>query len=233
MPTTTWIAGRMTATNEDAEHKLQWTAARFGQSVHWKRWLDRRNSEMTKTRYPRSEAEKVAEQIVRIMEPKCLRIIVAGSLRRRKADVGDVEILYISRVGCDRGRDLFDGTNFYEADIAIADMERAAVLHRRQNVKGSEMFGEKNKLMVHSVTGIPVDLFAATEENWWNYLVCRTGGAASNTRIATKAKAMGYRWNPYGAGFTRLSDDAQFPMLSERAVFEHVGLAYEEPWERQ
>lgn len=188
---------------------------------------------MTKTRYPRSEAEKVAAQIVHLMELSCLRIIVAGSLRRRKPDVGDVEILYIPMIVRAPGGDLFEGRSLNLADEAIAGMEVDAVLHRRLNVNGSEMFGPLNKLMVHTSTGIPVDLFAATEENWWNYLVCRTGGAESNTRIAARAKSMGYRWNPYGAGFTRLADDQQFPMTSERAVFEHVGLAYEEPWERK
>jgi len=195
---------------------------------------------MTKTRYPRSEAEKVADQIVQIMEPSCLRILVAGSLRRRKSDVGDVEILYIARAERHKGGDFFADAVINVADVAIADMERAAILHKRQNVKGSEMFGPKNKLMVHTLTGIPVDLFAATEENWWNYLVCRTGGAESNTRIATRAKQLGWKWNPYGSGFRRVGPAVSFcnqgevwPVPSEAALFEFLGIAYEEPWERK
>jgi hypothetical protein len=39
---------------------------------------------------------------------------------------------------------------------------------------------EKASLRIANRTGIPVDLFAATEDNWWNYLVCRTGPADSN-----------------------------------------------------
>lgn len=51
------------------------------------------------------------------------------------------------------------------------------------------MWGEKNKLAVHVRTGIPVDFFAATEANWWNYLVCRTGGEQNNIAIASHLSA--------------------------------------------
>lgn len=64
------------------------------------------------------------------------------------------------------------------------------------------------------------------------YLVCRTGSAASNMRIATAAQNMGYKWQPYGAGFIHLETGKIFPMDSEQAVFDFVNLPYAEPWER-
>jgi hypothetical protein len=63
--------------------------------------------------------------------------------------------------------------------------------------KGLKQHGPQNNLMRHVATGLPADLFATTEANWWNYLVCRTGPVVSNLWIALEAKARGWHWNPY------------------------------------
>jgi len=104
-------------------------------------------------------------------------------------------------------------------------------LAKRKNVNGSEMWGEKNKLAVHVASGIPVDFFAASEANWFNYLVCRTGGAESNRQIAVACQANRLKWNPYGPGFTT-PNGSVVRMSSEREVFDWAGLPYREPWER-
>ena len=105
-------------------------------------------------------------------------------------------------------------------------------LAKRQSKIGGTAWGDKNKLAVHR-SGMPVDLFRTVPESWWNYLVCRTGPADSNTRIATEAQRRGYRWNPYGIGYTKLADGTVTAMDSEAAVFAFVGLPYAEPWERK
>lgn len=181
-----------------------------------------------KLKFPAADAQAVADEIVSALAESCERITVAGSLRRGKPYVGDVEILYIPKQGEARGDELFALPRNL-ANLAIADLEQRFVLLRRQNVNGSEMFGDRNKLMRHTLSGIPVDLFSTTAEAWFNYLVCRTGGAESNTRIASRAKERGYQWNPYSCGFTDLNDGRVFPMASEQDVFAFVGLAYEEP----
>ena len=183
-----------------------------------------------KQRYPRAAALKVAKELCDALAPACERIIVAGSLRRRKADVGDVEILYIPKVGMIRDG-LFEQEKSL-ADLAIADLERRCVLSRRLNANGSEMFGDKNKLMRHTLSGIPVDLFATTAECWANYLVCRTGGAETNKAICMAAMRQGWKWNPYGPGFTD-REGAVVRVASEREVFELAGLAFQEPEDRR
>lgn len=173
----------------------------------------------------------MARELVQVLRPVSERLIVAGSLRRMKPQVGDVEIIYIPRRGLAADGDLFESRKNL-ADMAIDDLIRRFVLAKRTNVKGAEMFGSKNKLARHVLSGVPVDLFSATPANWFNYLVCRTGPALSNTRIALEARTRGYKWNPYGDGFTRLSDGETIPMDSEEAVFRFVGLPYLKPWER-
>lgn len=191
---------------------------------------DAMHSTTPKTKWPRAAALDVARELCGRLKPHCETLIVAGSLRRRKPLVGDVEILYISRIE-QRPRDLFTTQPFALADDEISRMLDDGTLTQRQSRIGGVAWGDLNKLAVHR-GGIPVDLFRTTAESWHNYLVCRTGPAESNTRIATAAQALGYRWNPYGPGYTHLATGTITPMNSEAAVFEFVGLPYAAPWER-
>lgn len=188
-----------------------------------------------KPRFPNAVAMSVAAGLCSALKNASERLVVAGSLRRRKATVGDVEILYIAKSGVIQDpEDMFASKKVNLADVRISTLERVGILERRKNVNGSEMYGPKNKLMRHVETGLPVDLFAATMENWFNYLVCRTGPADSNMRIAIAAQERGWKWNPYGAGFSRGGPLTGEPvqtraMSSEEEVFAFVGLPFLEP----
>jgi DNA polymerase/3'-5' exonuclease PolX len=52
---------------------------------------------VSKTQRPLPEAERVAAAIVADLAPFCARIQVAGSVRRRKEVVGDIELVAIPR----------------------------------------------------------------------------------------------------------------------------------------
>src|SRR6185295_15266265 len=125
-----------------------------------------------KPKFPRAAALDVAREICAALKPVTRRLTVAGSLRRRKEEVGDVEILFVPEHW-----DVGEKTIFTQHDTKTEDtiekLEMRGILDRRKTVKGSETFGPKNKLMVHRASSIPVDLFTASEANWWNYLVCR------------------------------------------------------------
>ena len=187
-----------------------------------------------KPKFPAATAMAVADSLVHFLRPFSDRIIVAGSLRRLKAYVGDVEILYIPKFEERKHpEDMFIMRFENLVDEQIAELEKTGVLERRKNVNGSEMFGPKNKLMRHIATGIPVDLFATTADAWFNYLTCRTGPADSNTRICVAAQRKGWKWNPYGNGFTNNRTGETKVMESEEAVFKFVGLPYLPPEKRR
>jgi len=196
-----------------------------------------------KPRFPRSAAIEVARELVSLLRPCCSEMVVAGSLRRRKQSVGDVELLFksIAVTGPDPD-DLFGNQGravTHDAmEIALRVLLEKGVLRKRLSVTGNESWGARNKLAVHVASGIPVDLFAASHENWWNLLVCRTGGMQSNLEICNAAIDAGWKWNPYGEGFSRPNPERVGWRLikevhSEREVFEFVGLPFREPWERK
>ena len=183
-------------------------------------------------RYPWIVAEGVAEDIVEQLRPFCKRIEIAGSLRRKKPDVGDIEILYIplTIVRPDQ-EDLFKLITVDMAAVRITGFLSEGVLDVRLNSKGSKVYGPLNKLTIHVDSGIPVDLFTANEENWFNQLVCRTGPKELNQDICNAAIRKGWHWMPYGRGFSR--GEEVHAINSEREVFDFVGLPYAEPWERR
>jgi DNA polymerase/3'-5' exonuclease PolX len=185
-----------------------------------------------KPKFPRHEAIAAAKDILASFLSD--RVVIAGSLRRRKMMVGDIEIVYIPRV--EKRPDTSDlfaqrsvETNL--SDISIGEMITKGVIRPRENALNRTTWGDKNKLALHIASSIPVDFFATTERAWWNYLVCRTGGAETNTRIASAAQRKGWKWHPYSWGFTD-QDGRPVEVTSERDVFTLVDLKYLEPWER-
>lgn len=191
----------------------------------------------TAPRFPQREALAVAYDFVDVLKDFCERISLAGSLRRRKPFVKDVEIVFVSKSTPDPQPpdDMFKPRPPLSlAEIAIGNLLDAGLLRKRPNINGVESWGAKNKLGIHAPTGMPVDLFTAPPENFFNYLVCRTGGEESNIRVASAAIARGWKWNPYGSGFSRPKGLTleHHVVTSEREVFEFVGLPYLEPWKR-
>lgn len=185
-----------------------------------------------KPRFPNKLGMVVAAEICAALKPVCKKLVVAGSLRRRKPTIGDVEILYVGEFETrQHPDDMFASVNVNLADEAIAKLETAGVLERRKNVNGSTMYGPKNKLMRHVVSGIPVDLFSTNSECWWVSLVIRTGSKKMNLKLTDGAIKLGRSLNAYGSGVT-LDDGRVMPATSEEQVFALCGVPYLPPESR-
>ena len=175
---------------------------------------------MEKTRCPLHRAEEVANEMVKLLESACARITIAGSIRRQKPEVSDIELLVIPK--CAGLADMLDRE--------IQTLLFGGVLGFRLNKRGSRIYGPKNKLMVHVPSGIGVDIFSTDTKCWWVSLVVRTGGEKTNKRIAMAAINKGWHLKAYGSGFS--TPDGNIICNSEREVFELVDLPYLEPWGR-
>lgn len=171
----------------------------------------------------------VAKELCDALKPATSRLIVAGSLRRRKQSVGDVEILFVPKLET-RAEDMFSTRQVDLAAEIIDGMLNRGDVSKRPSVRGTFTWGPQNKLAIHR-NGVPVDFFAATEEKWWVSLVVRTGSLAMNLMLTTGAQKLGRSLNAYGSGVT-CSDGTVIAATSERHVFELCGVEYREPWER-
>jgi len=197
--------------------------------------LDVERSGVSHRRFPFHVAGRLGQELLVVLAPLCEpdRCTTAGSLRRLKPDVGDIEIVYVPKIGPVKGDTLFGSVGSL-VDEQLARWLAEGVIQKRPNANGGFAWGEKNKLAIHAASGIPVDFFATTKEAWFNYLVCRTGGKNNNQEIAMAAQKLGLKWNPYGIGFSKVSGLGQntIGVCSEEEVFKTVGLPYRPPWER-
>lgn len=178
-----------------------------------------------------NEALPIADEVVNLLQPFCERIQIAGSLRRQKETVNDIEVLFIPKLVEDKGSDFFDYEPMDVAEKKINELLAVGYFKKRPNSKGVYAWGQKNKLAIHADSGIPIDLFSTTAECWWVSLVIRTGSKETNLRLTTGANRLGRTLNAYGCGVTE-SDGTVIPATSERHVFELCGVPYLEPTER-
>lgn len=168
-------------------------------------------------------ARHLADQIVAELTPFCERIEVAGSVRRRKETVKDIEVLVIPKFG-DQPLDMFGHALGSQPDLLADYLWDSPLWHRRPNAIGSETFGPLNKLMLRSAAHMagsplspgapvpewmPVDVFTGTAANfgrdWW----IRTGPAAWNVATASRALRLGGHMHAYGPyAFTHAAENA-------------------------
>lgn len=123
---------------------------------------------------PLVEASKLAEALRSALEPGCERIAIAGSVRRRKPMIGDIEICAIPRFQ----EDLFGGA---AGSILDAILERLVAEKRLERIKGGDRY--KQYLVVRA--GCKLDIFCATPENFGCVLMIRTGPAPFSHRLVT------------------------------------------------
>ena len=183
-----------------------------------------------KQKFPRAAALAIAGELVAELEPFCQRIEIAGSIRRRKPEVGDIEILHVSRIE-DRQVDMFSKAPVDVAAEKIDQMLAAGVIAKRANVRGHFTWGPQNKLAVHVASGIPVDFFSTSLERWWVALVIRTGSRETNLRLTTGALAQQRTLHAYGSGVT-CQGGQTIDANSEEEVFQMCGVDFLPPHER-
>ncbi len=188
---------------------------------------------MTKAKWPLETGLAVGNALLERLRGHCKPdcCVIAGSLRRQKREVGDVEILYVPKIGLIQlPGEMFESEGS-EADYAINGLLRAGKLAKRLNKDGHAAWGSLNKLAVHVATGMPVDFFATTWDNWFVSLVIRTGPKELNVALIESARKRGLQLHAYGVFSQIRTGEPVFPR-SEREVFDLAGLNYLTPEER-
>lgn len=150
------------------------------------------------------KAKAIADTIVKALEAYCDRIEVAGSIRRQKPTVRDIDLVLVAR---DR----------WNLDLALMKMG---------HYKMSGM-----KIARVQMDSIPLDIYFASPETFATLLLIRTGSVENNIRLASRAKKRGWRLAASGDGLfnekgERIAGD------SEESIYQALGLPYQEPEER-
>jgi DNA polymerase/3'-5' exonuclease PolX len=134
---------------------------------------------VSKIQRPLPEAARIAAAIAADLAPYCDRIQIAGSVRRRKEVVGDIEMVAIPRYA---PAGLFGDctANLLWEHLHASDAYRFA--------KGDHPAGRYYQLALPIHAGMQLDLFLAQPDNWGLTLLVRTGSAAFSTAMLARWK---------------------------------------------
>lgn len=193
----------------------------------------------------RAKALSLAQNLVFELIPFCERIQIAGSLRRSKPEVKDIEILAIPRPA-DRivERDLF-GEIIAESFHCHLEKELARRLADdswpwRKDFR-SPRWGKRYKRLRHE-RGICCDLYLTDPQRWGYQLAIRTGPAKFSHAIVTIGLRRGWHFtdsllhqHPKRDGkVCPKGEDCPLilPTMEERDIFEALQLPWLKPDER-
>lgn len=153
----------------------------------------------------------IAESIKAQLAPHCDRIEIAGSIRRRKPEVGDIEIVAIPKP--------------YETGLFASGI--APIVDKWTKIKGELPCKYTQRILPE---GIKLDLFFATPENWGLIFAIRTGSADySHHVLAAGWVRRGYRSEN---GMLLSPSGRTICVREESDLFNIIGIPYVEPEKR-
>jgi DNA polymerase (family 10) len=147
-------------------------------------------------------AESIKKRLAAL--PATQQISLAGSIRRRKETIGDVDILASSA----------EPEKIMTGFCQLPDIDR--ILGRGQT---------KSSIVLTS--GVQVDLRVVDNDQYWTALQYFTGSKAHN--IAMRRRALDRNWKLNEYGVTSLSDGKILPGKTEQDLYRMLDLPYIEP----
>ena len=205
---------------------------------------------------PLSVGVELARAVHFDVRPYCSRVAIAGSVRRGKPIVGDVELVCVSKPGRPVPPTQGQVGMFDDGIVAVtpADDQLTAYLRDRvedptspwalrPNVAGVTSFGPVNKYMTYD--DAPVDIFTAHPSTFGMLFFVRTGDAEWVVRAMAEFKRQGCRAHPYRGVEVAVDGDVTAEVLAparwawaevlcptEKTVFELLGWPFVEPEDR-
>ena len=178
------------------------------------------------------QAQKIAQSLKEDLKPFCHQIEIGGSIRRKKPEVKDIELICIPKFG-----DFPTGQMSLEGD-PITSFENLLFEHIAANrdkydiIKMGEKYAQIEVFDEHA-TGvrqyIKVDVFTATLETWGYIFMLRTGPWDFSKWVVTELKQRGFTPKD---GAIWLGDEP-IPTIDENVVFQHLLIDYIEPEDRR
>ena len=158
-----------------------------------------------------AEAQRTAAQVKAAVEAQCELIEVAGSLRRQKSKVHDIDFVVVAKSDGDW----------------LKINEKLKQLKAKPNCSGNSVI----KAFVPCQTGLfQVDFYRAKPSTFGILLLVRTGSADHNMWLAGYAISKGMRIK-YSEGL--IKEGSIIAGETEKGVFEALELPYPLPFQRE
>lgn len=178
-----------------------------------------------KQKRPLSQVKPIADKLLEKLSPYCERIEFAGSIRRKKQMVGDIEIIAIPKY--DFQNDLF-GNNTSKMMRLNSYLREIGVRLIKNGDRYKQFTFETKRGYTYQV-----DLFLQDEETWGiNYMI-RTGSADFSRKMVTAISRGGYVPDDLRVAGARLwRGDEPLETRTELSLFEAYGMKFIEPENR-
>jgi DNA polymerase/3'-5' exonuclease PolX len=177
--------------------------------------------EAQKVKYPLEKMKYLAEDVVRLLRPYCTRIEIAGSIRRKRSEVSDIEIVCIPKTMMVPTLDLLDPLK----EVRMPGFVNAVDAYKK--VKGDAAAGKYFQRILPD--GIKLDIFTATRDNWGYILVLRTGGETFNKFLMGPNGFPAHGYKCVGGQIVRSCDHVVMPCYEEGDVFKLLKMEYRRP----
>jgi DNA polymerase (family 10) len=162
-------------------------------------------------------ALKIQEQLA----PLCERIEIAGSIRRARPEVGDIDLVLLPKPG----QLSAIKARCTQRCTMVRDGEQNCIY--RLTLSG----GVEIQLDIFIARPAVSDLLNTAPGNFGTLLLCRTGSKEHNIYLVEHAKRLGRRWNPYRG----VIDEQQTVLASEteQDIFTALKLPWIKPEDRE
>ncbi len=171
---------------------------------------------MISGRFLLDEADRTAEKIIQHLSglPGVDKITPAGSLRRGRETIGDVDLLITGK-------------------CCTNEKQRAAVIDRVISVPGlTDVLAKgENKVSFKIRNGMQIDVRILPPESFGAAMQYFTGSKSHNVTLRQRALKMGMTLNEYG--LFKLDDDKQVAGKTEEEIYKKLGLDFIPPEMRE
>lgn len=171
------------------------------------------------------QARTIAERYRRKLQPFCEKIEIAGSIRRERPTVKDIELVCIPKTFKPVVKTLFGDE---APQPARPIKEFCDLVNEWEAVKGSPAGKYTQRVLIE---GIKLDLFMTTRDNWGLIFMIRTGSADYSKKMLGIIKTAGFKSD--GGQLVDTDTGEIIPVKTEKEFYQVTGSFFEEPKFRQ
>lgn len=153
-------------------------------------------------------AEKIAEEILEKIMPYMIKGEIAGSIRRKKPEVHDIDLVILPK------------SEF----MIMENIKKVLKSYGLIEMEGNQIIRVKGK------SDEEIDCYITNEKNYEILLLIRTGSAKHNIKLAKKAISLGMKLD-FSKGLID-SKTGKVIANTEKSIFEALNEPYAEPEER-
>jgi DNA polymerase/3'-5' exonuclease PolX len=167
----------------------------------------------TTDRIPLAQAEAIAVGVMEQLDPHCEVISLAGSIRRQRPTIGDIEIVCVPKP--------YDASPLFCSGIAT-------VVNQWEKVRGELPCKYTQRILPE---GVRLDLFMVHPDGYGLQRAIRTGSAEWSHQVLARAWVRA-GFHSFG-GLLRRADGSVVPVRTEPELFRLIGLPWVHPRDRE